>query len=118
MCHYSTIGQSNCQWCPAGYYCPLNTTDPVGSPCPPGYYCPQGTDHAHEFPCPPGTYNPHQGMTNSTACLICPPGEYCEVEGSDSPTGNCSVGWFCTGGAHQSKPVVFGEYTLLYILTA
>ena len=101
-----------CDTCPRGYYCTENTTNPYDFPCPVGHYCPAGTRFDTEYPCPQGTYNPDTMTTNSSACLYCPPGEYCEGTGRELPSGNCSEGWFCTGGAHQSEPIVLGESTL------
>ena len=63
-----------------------------------------------EFACPQGTYTPDTMTTSSSACLYCPPGEYCEGTGRELPNGNCSEGWFCTGGAYQSRPIVLGKF--------
>lgn len=103
-------GRSVCQDCPPGFYCPLNTTNPTGEPCIKGHYCPQGTGYAAQYPCPEGTYNPDVGSTNSSACLLCLPGQYCHGNGLEMPSGNCSDGWFCTGGASSPKPMSSGKY--------
>ena len=102
-------GQSVCSSCSAGYYCPANTSDPTVYPCSRGYYCPPGTAYETQHPCPEGTYNSLPIQQNSSSCELCPPGSYCEGEGLEQPTGNCSEGWFCTGGAVTSKPLPLGE---------
>lgn len=73
-----TPGQSVCTSCPAGFYCPSNSSSHLAFPCPEGYYCPNGTEHAFQYPCPPGTYNPAQMGEAEDDCLWCPPGQYCE----------------------------------------
>ena len=103
------LGKATCDACTAGFFCPQNTTDPTANPCPTGHYCPPATSHAYQYACPQGTYNPDTHSTNASACLLCPPGMYCEVEGLQEPTGNCTEGWFCTGGAMQAKPIVIGK---------
>ena len=32
----------NCTKCPAGYFCPQGTKDPLENECPVGHYCPEG----------------------------------------------------------------------------
>lgn len=54
-------GQSACQACCAGYYCPSNSTS-CSLECPKGHYCPNGTETPYQFPCPKGTYNNLTGM--------------------------------------------------------
>ena len=108
MNNYIT-GNSQCDTCPMGYYCVANTTNPDDYPCPVGHYCPDGTQFSTQFACPAGTYNPDTMTTNSSACLFCPPGEYCEGVGRELPNGNCSDGWYCTGGAFQAEPIVMGK---------
>ena len=68
-----------------------------------------GTAYANEYPCPEGTYNSQPQQSNQTSCDLCPPGQYCQGEGLSQPSGNCSAGWFCTGGASQSMPIVIGK---------
>ena len=58
-----------------------------------------------------GSYNPTDGSTGPEDCLMCPPGEYCEFDGLAQPTGNCSAGWFCTGGSWQAQPSEAGNAT-------
>lgn len=101
------LGRSTCDTCPGGYVC-LAGTNSTAFPCNPGYYCPPGTEHATQYPCPAGSYNPLPTQDSILDCLMCPPGQYCEGQGLSEPTGNCSTGWFCTGGAEHSKPIVIG----------
>ena len=108
---FTISGQQACASCPASYYCPSNTSDPTLYPCPEGYYCPVGTAHAYENPCSEGTYNGLPLQQNSSSCELCPPGMYCEGQGLEEPTGNCSAGWFCTGGSVSAKPLPTGKLT-------
>lgn len=57
------------------------------------------------WPCPPGTYNPAPYLQGLQNCSQCPPGLYCERPGLGQPSGNCSAGYYCTGGANTSTPV-------------
>ncbi|CAH1797039.1 unnamed protein product, partial [Owenia fusiformis] len=98
-------GQPLCNACPAGYYCLVNSTTYTHQVCPSGYYCPQGTRHSFEFPCPKGSYNPATQSTGPEDCLACPPGEYCETDGMSATSGDCSAGWYCTGGSFQNQPI-------------
>ena len=85
-------GRSNCTECPAGYFCPENTTTYEIFPCPVGHYCPPGTKYSMEYPCPRGYYrNLTSGMMNSD-CFPCPGGLYCGGEGLEMPTGKCDQG--------------------------
>ncbi|XP_077985306.1 uncharacterized protein LOC144439946 [Glandiceps talaboti] len=109
--------QSGCGQCPAGFYCSGNTSDPYSYPCPVGHYCPRGTEYGEEYPCPEGTYNSLDNQQNSTSCELCPAGQYCEGEGLFEPSGNCSAGWFCTGGSWNAKPLPLGNATDLSMCT-
>ena len=42
--------------------------------------------------------------TNDTFCLACPLGKYCETAGLSSPTGDCSPGYYCSGGGQVPEP--------------
>ncbi|XP_071958404.1 uncharacterized protein [Antedon mediterranea] len=106
-------GQSSCNSCLAGFYCPTNTSDPLDFPCPVGSYCPTGTTYPYEYPCPEGSYNGLEEQQNISSCDLCPPGMYCQGEGLERPTGNCSAGWFCTGGAWDSMPSPPGNATII-----
>jgi hypothetical protein len=93
--------QSSCKPCPAGRYCNVSATiTPLA--CPPGSFCPLGTDDP--FPCPSGRYSDRLFLENSTACSSCPPGYYCETPGLTAPEGQCSAGYYCTGGSPVRNP--------------
>ena len=101
-------GQGSCIACLGGYVCVSGTND-TSVPCDPGHYCPAGTQHPTQYPCPAGTYNPLPTQASSSACQMCTPGQYCQGHGLAQPAGNCSAGWFCTGGATDPRPIVLGE---------
>ena len=95
-------GQSSCIDCPAGYYCLQGAYATVS--CPKGHYCPSKTTYGEQYPCPSGTYNSLLGQTSSSACKSCDKGKYCMLPGSDSVTGLCSEGYYCSSGAKVSNP--------------
>ncbi|KAM7082943.1 uncharacterized protein J5F26_014046 [Ciconia maguari] len=74
-----------------------------------------GTRFATEFPCPRGYYNPDPMTQSLDSCLPCPPGHYCGQEnltaasgkcdaGLSVPSGECTAGFYCNGGAALPKP--------------
>jgi hypothetical protein len=67
--------------------------------CPAGHYCPSGIVSIADSRCPRGTYSNVTGLINIAQCLSCPPGMYCGEVGLTKPSGNCSAGYFCSGGA-------------------
>lgn len=73
-----------------------NTSTPHSTICPPGSYCPLGS--AFPTPCPSGTFNSAKGSGSIAACLSCTPGSYCQGTGNSQPTGQCSGGYYCSGG--------------------
>lgn len=73
-----------------------------------GHYCPNGTTFDTENRCPPGSYNPTTKGTQSSDCLECPPGKYCAGYANSAYTGNCSAGWYCTGGADGPNTTTHG----------
>lgn len=79
-----------------------------------GHYCPPGTQYDTQYKCSSGSYNPLPTQSSSTACKLCDAGTYCLGDGLSAPTGNCSQGWFCTGGASESKPLVLGKFLPLW----
>ncbi|CAH1789581.1 unnamed protein product, partial [Owenia fusiformis] len=97
-----------CKQCPEGYYCMANSTDFTSQECPTGHFCPNGTASQYENPCPPGTYNALPRGTSETDCQDCQGGEYCEGQGNSAATGNCSAGWFCSGGADRPNTTTHG----------
>ena len=106
-CLFSEKG--SCDQCTGGYYCVQNTSDPNSFPCPVGHYCPPGTQYDTQYKCSAGTYNPLTTQSSAAACKLCDAGKYCFGEGLSAPTGNCSQGWFCTGGASETKPLLLGK---------
>ncbi|XP_074158322.1 uncharacterized protein LOC141562243 [Sminthopsis crassicaudata] len=105
---------AECHICPSGQYCVPEQKPQL---CPRGFYCPEGTGLNWQ-PCPAGTYGPVPGlgslmecrvcdrgkfclMANATDadCSPCPPGHYCNATGLTAPSGLCSKGFFCLGGA-------------------
>ncbi|XP_028816958.1 zonadhesin [Denticeps clupeoides] len=94
---YQTIqGQHHCEPCPPGFYC---SEEGMEQPmmCHAGFFCPIGT--AFPQPCPPGSYGNLSGLTDELECTSCDPGMYCKGSGNISPTGPCSSGFMCFGGA-------------------
>ena len=73
-----------------------------------GHYCPNGTKFDTEFRCPPGSYNPVTKATAPTDCIDCPGGQYCQGYANSAPTGNCSAGWYCSGGAEMPNDTAHG----------
>lgn len=108
--YFYILEKGSCDQCTGGYYCLQNTSDPNSFPCPVGHYCPPGTQYDTQYKCSSGSYNPLPTQSSSTACKLCDAGTYCFGDGLSAPTGNCSQGWFCTGGASESKPLVLGKF--------
>lgn len=104
--------QAYCVSCPAGYYCPEGSVTYEDKSCPSGYYCPEGTRNAFQNSCPRGRYNPVSGAKNTSDCLLCPPGQFCADAGLSGPTGNCSAGYYCTGGSDTDTPLPVTNDTL------
>ena len=104
-------GETACFTCPAGYFCPENSTDFNPFPCPKGHFCPNGTEYATQYPCPKGYYN---GATHSVSladCRACPGGKYCNRSGLSEPTGPCAAGYFCVNAAWTDKPQDYDNFT-------
>lgn len=76
--------------CTAGHYCTVRAinqnplTDTYGDTCPAGFYCPVGT--ADPVPCPVGTFLAVTGQDDVTDCLMCPPGTFCDMPGQTNFT--------------------------------
>ncbi|XP_060107674.1 multiple epidermal growth factor-like domains protein 6 [Heteronotia binoei] len=119
-------GASDCQLCPSGFYCegtglqtPTgecwegyycdNNQGPISDftlyPCLQGYYCPPGTQRSTQYSCPPGTFGPRQKLKSIQECQSCPPGKFCSSPGLAAPTGDCSEGFWCKGGARIPNPM-------------
>ena len=104
-------GQSVCQPCDAGFYCPENSTSVVGNDCPVGHYCPEGTAFSTQYPCDKGYYNGATGKQSVADCIPCDAGQYCGTPGLSAPTADCDAGWYCTRGAWSAQPTEIGNYT-------
>ncbi|KDO27716.1 hypothetical protein SPRG_22196, partial [Saprolegnia parasitica CBS 223.65] len=101
---YAAIGgQSSCDACPLGRYCPGNTSVP--SPCPQRYYCPVGPPVL----CPNGTYGAQMGLELASQCSSCPSGMYCT---DGTITGPCASGYFCKFGNYQPNPLNYHQSLL------
>ncbi|TRY92400.1 hypothetical protein DNTS_015098, partial [Danionella cerebrum] len=74
-----------------------------GDICPAGYYCPKQS--SAPLPCPVGFILQDKGATSLSDCAPCPPSRYCIAPGSTQPSGFCSPGHYCVGGAHSSTPL-------------
>ena len=44
------------------------------------------------------------GLTDVSECKACEPGQFCPNTGMDSPQGNCSARYYCSGNATTSTP--------------
>ena len=73
------VGQNACLDCPAGFFCPLNTSSPED--CLAGYYCPRKTMTSKANPCPAGTFNNLTSRESLNDCQECTPGSYCATKG-------------------------------------
>ncbi|XP_075462630.1 uncharacterized protein LOC142498006 [Ascaphus truei] len=106
--------QEVCLPCPAGYYCPVNTSSYTTFPCPSGFYCPKETKHATQFPCPRGYYNPDPSTHSLDSCLPCTPGHYCGTEGLSIVSGKCDPGE-CVAGEAPSLLLLYSAHSLVSI---
>lgn len=102
-------GYSECLSCAAGYYCLAGSDDFLSQVCPPGHYCSAGTRLITQYPCPVGTFSNTPGLTNESQCEQCLPGMYCSSPGLTTPSGSCSAGWYCDGGAVTPAPNSLGQ---------
>ncbi|PIK35709.1 hypothetical protein BSL78_27465 [Apostichopus japonicus] len=95
---------NDCLPCTCGFYCELDgLPEPTGY-CAPGWYCngssTSNTTTTEGGICQEGTYCPE----GSCLPTLCDPGTYCQTDGLDSPTGNCSAGYYCVLGASSPAP--------------
>ncbi|KAJ8368244.1 hypothetical protein SKAU_G00082720 [Synaphobranchus kaupii] len=101
-------GQMECTACPPGFHCPPPSqgsgTANAPLPCPVGYFCPHESPPGGPAPCPKGTYSSAQGLSAAGECLACPEGYFCGSEGLVQPTGRCTSGFLCYGGAQVPTP--------------
>lgn len=97
--------------CPAGYFCPENSTDFNPYPCPTGHFCPNGTEYATQHPCPKGYFNGATKGVSLANCNACPGGKYCNESGLPAPTGLCAPGYFCVNAAFTDRPLDYDNFT-------
>ena len=66
-------GELDCEPCPAGYHCMINSSVPED--CPAYHYCPEMS--IGPTPCPDGSYTEPQvtNLQNGSQCQECPSGE-------------------------------------------
>jgi hypothetical protein len=104
--------QDDCKVCPEGYFCDSAVQNDTfcahgvsnPTPCPAASYCPNGTRFGTEFLCPNGTFSDITHLKSTSECSQCPGGQYCGQEGLTTPSGDCSAGYYCIGGASSSTP--------------
>ncbi|EDV25654.1 uncharacterized protein TRIADDRAFT_55968 [Trichoplax adhaerens] len=93
-----------------GCLCPTNVT---GGLCPAGYYCPFGSPEP--IPCPGGYFCLDNGLTNYTG--LCSAGYYCSSAAkipnpTDGTTGDrCPAGHYCLSGTSVPKPCPAGTFS-------
>ena len=91
--------------CIEGYHCPLGSFSSTQLPCPVGHYCMRMS--AYPVACPLGTYSPEIHNSNISYCISCSPGMFCDRPGLDSPSGNCSSGYYCPKSQITPQPIQF-----------
>eukprot|EP00347_Sterkiella_histriomuscorum_P018896 403343756 len=109
--------------CDAGYYCSGKSYTPqpdysdiiekyFGGICPAGSYCPKNS--TQPLPCPAGTYNSFPGLRAASDCILCTPGYYCLESNSNQPDGICLAGYYCPQGSKQEDEIATdpGYYSL------
>ncbi|XP_021231889.1 SCO-spondin-like isoform X4 [Numida meleagris] len=110
---FDLFDKSQCETCPAGYFCARGTggKQKPPAPCPVGHYCPPGTKHAVQHKCAPGTWSNRTRLKSEEECLLCPAGWFC-VGGSQVPSGMCSSGHYCPQGTWRGTqyPCPAGTY--------
>ena len=95
--------------CDPGYFCSSGATDPrpletmANGPCPAGFYCPRNS--SSPTPCPPGTYSPSTFNTEEADCTPCDPGRHCNVSGLTTVSGLCAEGYYCGNGSSTAFPL-------------
>ena len=95
--------------CPAGYYCPTQSNDPLANMCSYGHYCPGG--EATPQKCLIGTYNDYKGSHDSADCRTCPAGFVCTVEFiiSASEPEYPDTNHYCPAGQYCEENSVTGD---------
>ena len=96
----NATGASVCDTCPPRYFC---VNEDRADPCPLGAFCPGANGYDYSL-CPAGTFNPVTMLSAESECQQCSGGSYCATPGLDSPTGECSPGYFCETGVDTAAP--------------
>ena len=96
-CNQECAGQTGNATC--SVYCLTNTCNECGF-CPIGYFCPENTSNPIANPCPVGTYGGEIALSDESECSDCPAGKFCENSGmsvSDlsGVSNNCDAGYVC-----------------------
>lgn len=81
-----------------GSFCTVGSTQP--QPCPIGFYCPSGTQHEYQYPCPQGTFGKVQGATSVESCQLCEGGQMCNTLGTGTQGGNAMTN--CPAGQQSA----------------
>ena len=79
------------------------TTSGVGGPCPAGRYCPAQTSDPTNL-CPVGTYRDVEYGAQLSDCFDCTLGNYCGMQGLANVSGPCSPGFYCLVGSDSPTP--------------
>jgi hypothetical protein len=99
--------ETDCAVSDAGYYLDTYASTTAGTICPAGYYCPAGT--TQPVACPAGTYNALTGKSVLSECLVCPAGKYCPYESMTAGT-TCPQGSYCVSGVTTPTLCPEGTY--------
>eukprot|EP00606_Chrysophyceae_sp_TOSAG23-5_P001356 GSChrysophyteH2.ASY1.ANO1.1387.1 assembled CDS len=95
--YQAQAGQSDCEPCQQGYYCPTGAT--IEIVCPAGRWCAAGVSIG--TPCDVGYYTTSTGLTQSTECTECPESRFCN---GGHLLGTCAEGYFCKGRSGSQTP--------------
>jgi hypothetical protein len=83
-------GLAACKPCPPRAYCGVGAVTPA--PCPAGFFCPANTTAPAQWPCPASTFSNASGLASAAECTPCSPGSYCASPGLTAPSGACAAG--------------------------
>ena len=98
---------SDCLDSGAGKYLDTYASTDSGTDCPAGYYCPSGT--TQPVACPAGTYNTATGKSSLSDCTPCEAGYYCPYESTTTRT-DCPQGSYCLSGSTSPTLCPVGTY--------
>ena len=101
----------DCLLVPAGHYNDaLAASTFWNKPCPAGYFCPVGSTNPNANPCPKGRYRSITRGAQPSHCVPCKSGHYCESEGISAPL-PCTAGYFCPIGSIVPEPCPEGSFS-------